>query len=101
MKTLLNLLIIIAPPSLEEPLVDWLLSNETEHGFSSYEVNGHTSQHDGLSLAEQVSGRKRRIQFQMEIPATDAELLIDKLKQDFNRSGIHYWVIPVIDAGHV
>lgn len=97
----LNLLIIIAPPSLEEVLVDWLLSNESEHGFSSCEVSGHSSQHDDLSLAEQVSGRKRRIQFQMEIPATDTEFLISKLKQEFNRAGIHYWVVPVIDAGHV
>ena len=56
------------PPSLEEMMVDSLLMLETEHGFSSFPVNAHHHENKGLSLAEQVTGRQKRIRFQMYVP---------------------------------
>ncbi len=88
-------------PELEEAVVDCLLTFESEHGFSSFAVNSHDHRHHGLSLAEQVTGRQRKIRFQMYIPETDLNLLIQTLKKEFANAGIHYWVLPVMESGYV
>lgn len=88
-----------APPSLEEAIVDCLLLLEAEHGFSSFQVNAHHHHNQGLSLAEQVSGRQKRIRFQMYLAAETLPLLLDQLKQEFSGAGIQFWVMPVIEKG--
>jgi hypothetical protein len=93
------LLTLIAPPTLEEPLVDWLLQFESEFGFSTFPVNGHSSRQEGLSLAEQVSGRKKQIRFEMHLPESEWRPVVEKLQRDFAGAGIHYWVSPVIEQG--
>lgn len=86
-------------PSLEEAIVDCLLTFESEHGFSSLPVSAHDHRNEGLSLAEQVTGRQRKIRFQMYIDRDDLSALLEKLKADFSGAGIHYWVMPVIENG--
>jgi hypothetical protein len=87
------------PPSLEEMMVDSLLLLETEHGFSSFPVNAHHHENLGLSLAEQVTGRQKRIRFQMYVPVQKLPELLEQLRQEFSGSGIQYWVLPVIENG--
>ena len=95
------LLTFVAPPALEEPLVDWLLERESQYGFSSFPVNGHSSRHDGLTLAEQVSGRKKHIRFEMHLSESDSWELVHGLQRDFAGTGIHYWITPIIECGRV
>lgn len=87
------------PPGLEEVLVDCLLMLESEHGFSSFPVSAHDHRNEGLSLAEQVTGRQKKIRFQMYVPEQGLLVLLARLRQDFSGSGIHYWVMPVIEKG--
>lgn len=88
-----------APPSLEEATVDCLLTLESEHGFSSFPVNSHDHRNEGLSLAEQVSGRQKKIRFQMYVPEQELATLLTQLKTEFPGSGIRYWVLPVVENG--
>jgi hypothetical protein len=87
------------PPSLEEMIVDSLLLLEAEHGFSSFEVNAHHHENKGLSLAEQVTGRQKRMRFQMYVEVTKLPTLLAQLREEFSGSGIQYWVLPVIESG--
>lgn len=87
------------PPSLEEMMVDTLLMLETEHGFSSFSVNAHHHANKGLSLAEQVSGRQKRVRFQMYVSVDQLPALLAQLRQEFSGSGIQYWILPVIESG--
>jgi hypothetical protein len=87
------------PPSLEEAVVDCLLTLESEHGFCSFPVNSHDHKHEGLSLAEQVSGRQKKIRFQMYVPEDELAQLLDRLRVEFSGSGIRYWVLPVVENG--
>ncbi|MFI3186550.1 MAG: DUF3240 family protein [Methylococcaceae bacterium] len=87
------------PVSLEEAVVDCLLMVESEHGFSSFPVSSHDHKNEGLSLAEQVSGRQKRIRFQMYVPQQGLPILLEQLRADFSGSGIKYWVLPVIENG--
>jgi hypothetical protein len=87
------------PPSLEESIVDCLLTLESEHGFSSFPVNSHDHRNEGLSLTEQVTGRQKKIRFQMYVPEQGLAALLAQLRAEFSGSGIKYWVLPVIENG--
>jgi hypothetical protein len=87
------------PISLEEAIVDCLLTFESAHGFSSFPVYAHDHRNEGLSLAEQVFGRQKRIRFQMYVEETVLAALLVRLRAEFSGSGIRYWVMPVLDHG--
>ena len=97
----LLLVTLTAPPSIEESLVDWLLEFTDQAGFSSQRADGHSSRLEGLSLAEQVAGRKSQVRFQLHLPGEQLPRFMDALKKDFGGAGLHYWVAPLLDAGHV
>ncbi|PPD19076.1 MAG: hypothetical protein CTY18_06560 [Methylomonas sp.] len=87
------------PASLEEAMVDCLLVFESEHGFSSFQVNAHDHKNVGLSLLEQVSGRQKKIRFQIYVPETGLAPFLAELKQRFTGANINYWVLPVFEHG--
>ena len=95
------LVVITSPPSLESQLVDWLLSQDGGTGFSSAAVHGHSTHHDDLSIAEQVSGRQRRLQFQVQLSADGFPDFLSALKCEFGGADLHYWVVPVLAGGHL
>lgn len=87
------------PVGLEEVIVDFLLTFESEHGFSSFPVFAHDHRNDGLSLDEQVSGRQKKLRFQMYAEEQVLSELLTQLRQEFSGAGIRYWVLPVVDHG--
>ncbi|GAB6140325.1 hypothetical protein JCM14076_10540 [Methylosoma difficile] len=93
------LLTLNIPQSLEESMVDCLLQLESELGFSSFPVNVHHHQNRGLSIAEQVTGRQKRVRFQINVSAKDLPELVASIKADFAGSGIRYWVLPIVEHG--
>ncbi|MGI9212869.1 MAG: DUF3240 family protein [Methylococcaceae bacterium] len=95
------LLTLFVPPTIEEAVVDWLLEIESASGFSSVPARGHSSNHQGLSLLEQVSGRKQQIRFEIHLPEPDAHRLINQLRTDFQNAGLHYWVVPLLEWGSI
>jgi nitrogen regulatory protein PII len=97
----LSLISIVVSTAIEDTLVDWLLERDGVPGFTSMPINGHGSSVRSLSLKEQVSGSKRQILFQIYLPSEQARLIIEALKQDFMGSGLHYWLVPVEDAGRL
>ncbi len=101
MNTEEYLVTINVPPLLEEAVVDCLLAIESADGFSSLPVSAHGSDHQTLSLAEQVAGRQKQVRFQMYLPENQLEVLIERLKQEFSGAGIHYWVMPVLQSGSI
>jgi hypothetical protein len=94
-------LTINVPPSLEEAMVDCLLVMENALGFSSLPVYGHHHTSKGLSLAEQVIGRQRRIRFQINVDKKSLAVLLSRIKTEFAGSGIQYWITPVIEHGEI
>ena len=95
------LITLTVPPPIEESVVDWLLQFSPNSGFTSQKANGHSSQVEGLNLAEQVAGRKNQIRFQMHILEDELPRFMQGLKNDFAGAGVHYWVTPLVDAGHI
>lgn len=93
-----SLLLLNIAPELEDDMVDYLLSVENLSGFTSYPVRGH-GEHIHLSVAEQVSGRRKRIQFEVMLSSTEVKALLSGLKQVGN--GINYWEVPVARSGRI
>lgn len=93
------LITLNVPPSLEEVVVDCLLTFETEAGFSSFPVYAHDHRNTGLTVAEQVSGRQKKIRFQMYVPESDVDAFLTKIKNELSGTDIHYWVLPIITQG--
>ena len=54
-----------------------------------------------MSLAEQVAGRSRRVMFLLELPEPVARALLEAVRADFSGSGLHYWLLPMLAAGHI
>jgi hypothetical protein len=96
-----HLLTIIAPPSLEDALVDWLLEEPRIEGFSTAEVHGHGIRQTELTLLEQVTGRQRRIQFQVQADPDTVEYLIRQMQALFTGTGLYYLVTPVTAYGRI
>lgn len=96
-----TLLSLVVSPLVEDTLVDWLLARDEVLGFTSAAVNGHGSSVHAMSFAEQVSGRRRQVLFQLHLPVAQAQSLVAELKRDFGNSGIHYWLAPVLACGHL
>ena len=95
------LVAITIPPAIESQLVDWLLSQDGGTGFSSATIHGHSTRHDHLSIAEQVSGREKRMQFQIQMSGRRLDGFIEMLTADFGGADLHYWVLPVLAGGHL
>ncbi len=94
-----SLVILNAPPSLEEALVDWLLAHKHGTGFTSFPAHGHSTRHDNLSIAEQVSGRQRRQQIQVQMASAAVDEFLNDLQASLGGAGIHYWVLPISRSG--
>lgn len=97
-KCLFNL---VVTPEVEDAVTDWLLERDQVAGFSSHPIAGHGSSVHAMSLSEQVAGKRRQVLFQFYLPLSEARELLAQIKQDFRGSGMHFWVLPVLDSGHV
>jgi len=88
------------PPSLEEDVVDLLLASEDIPGFQSYPTRGH-GQVGAMTIAEQVEGRRNRVQFEIVLESENLESLLQNLKDSFPVPDIIYWVLPVTKSGRL
>ncbi len=94
-----QLLVLNIPPELEDQLVDYLLTISTLKGFTSYPVRGH-GEHQQMSIAEQVSGRRKRIQFELIASETLATEVLQGLRQGVG-TDIYFWQQPIAANGHI
>lgn len=91
-----SLLILNLPPGLEEDLIDYLLTLDIVRGFTSYDTMGH-GEHKNLSVAEQVSGRQRRKQFEILVEESEVASITGGLAEV--GKDITYWQQPVLNVG--
>jgi hypothetical protein len=95
-----QLLRLNIPPTLEEDIVDFLLAADEIGGFQSSEVNGH-GQVGAMSIAEQVAGRRRRVQFEIILEEERTDALLGRLREAFPLRDVIYWVLPVRQSGRL
>ncbi|MEE9342328.1 MAG: DUF3240 family protein [Gammaproteobacteria bacterium] len=95
------LLAMIVPPSIESAVIDWLLERDDIDGFTRLPVDGHGVSVHAMTIAEQVAGRKKQVLIQMHLPEPVARDILASVEKIFSGSGMHYWLLPVLSAGHI
>jgi hypothetical protein len=88
-------------PAAEERVIDWLLGRDEAVGFTSGMVFGHGADHADLSIAEQVTGRQRRVEIRLELARTKLETFVAELIAAFGGTDLYYFVTPVLRSGHL
>ncbi len=102
MKEMNCCLTLVCHKSLEERLVDQLLSHpDWVRGFSIKHIEGGSQKEKLPSMLEQVRGRSQRVQLDSVMNLEDAKLLIEHLKQSEPNHEIAYWLVPVLDFGRL
>jgi hypothetical protein len=94
-----TMLVLNINPELEEELVDYLLSLECIEGFTSYLVRGH-GVHKSLSISEQVSGRRKRLQVEVIMQETEVKTVLAGLVDNVGRD-IVFWQQMIANVGKV
>lgn len=92
-----SMLVMNLPPGLEEDLIDYLLSLDYVGGFTSYRAKGH-GDHEHLTLAEQVAGRRTRVQFEVLLESDRIADLTSGLASEVGKD-ITYWEQPILNMG--
>src|SRR5690554_446716 len=95
MKTML---VLNVPPVLEEDLVDYLLGHPDIDGFTSFAAAGHGAAGSALSIAEQVTGRRKRVQFEIIMASDRVDQVTDNLAVEVGPD-IVYWHVPITGLG--
>jgi hypothetical protein len=94
------LLVLTCSPDLEHALTDALLAIPHVSGFTSFPVHGHGSG-GALTTAEQVTGKRRRVQFEVMLDADVLNPCIAQLDGEFGRAGLVYWAYRLSAAGRL
>ncbi|MDX1811640.1 MAG: DUF3240 family protein [Gammaproteobacteria bacterium] len=93
------ILILVARPTLEESLVDWLLERPDIGSFTSMPISGHNTDPNELSVHEQVSGRQRQVMFNIRLSEEKLQTIITDLCENFRDTCLEYWALPVLASG--
>ncbi|MFC1720424.1 DUF3240 family protein [Pseudomonadota bacterium] len=88
------------PPGLEEDIVDLLLANPEIRGYQSFPTRGH-GRVGAMTIAEQVAGRRDRVQFEIVLDVGVLESTLASLKKAFPTPDVIYWVLPVLRSGRL
>ena len=95
------LVVLNAPPNLGDHVLDWLVSRPEGSGFTSMPVSGYGANTRELSIAEQVAGSQRRIQFEIQMSSAVVDRFLEEAGSALGTLAIRYWVLPVLMAGHL
>jgi hypothetical protein len=90
------LVTLTVSPAIESAVVDWLLDRPESAGFTSLPVSGHSARLEGLSAVEQVTGRQRRVQFQVHMAPAALDGFLAAARERFGGTDAHYWVVPIM-----
>lgn len=90
------LVMLTVSPQMEDEVVDWLLSDSDMTGFTTLPAFGHGGPHHLLSVAEQVAGKRARVQFQIATSTERAAALLEAFEAEFPGANAHAWAIPLM-----
>jgi nitrogen regulatory protein PII len=94
-----TLLVLNVSPEFEEELVDCLLEAPEVSGFTTFQVYGH-GEGGRMTLAEQVRGRRKRLQVEIVIEAQKVNRILSLVAESVGCDGV-YWEQPVRNLGRL
>ena len=96
------LLTLAVPQALEEEILDLLWAHpEMVSGFTLLHGQGMGTHVALASAMEQVQGRARQVFVQVALTRAQAHALLRALHEALPRARMAYWIVPLLDFGHV
>lgn len=94
-------LVLLAPPSVEEKLLDVLLGTVGNEVFTSIPTFSYGASHGRLSSVEQVMGRSAAVQIQIVLTEAEMNDLLERLRNEFRGTGLRYWASALALQGEI
>jgi hypothetical protein len=94
------LLVLVAPPGIEEPLHDWLLDRGIAE-FTEQEVLVHGAEDRFDSALDAVRGSRPRVMFEVATDAATAEALVAAARERWPLVGLRYRVLALLERGAI
>ena len=88
-------------PTLEERIIDWLLGRQDVDTFTGVTTYSHGASSGDFSVAEQVSGRRRRVELRVELKADVLDDWLAAFCERFSGADVSYFVAPILRAGRL
>jgi hypothetical protein len=102
METALCRLTIVYPPASEEALVSVMLSGPRPlHGFTTWRGAGHGFSFEDASHIERVGGQVARNVLTSILPRSDADIVLERIREKAPIPHLMYWLEAVIAAGRL
>ncbi|MGE0315858.1 MAG: DUF3240 family protein [Lautropia sp.] len=92
-------LTLVAPAAVEERLTDALLADPQLDAFTSNPASVVGGDHSRGSALEKVTGRSRSVMLTVLLDGDRLPSLMQQLEQEFARTGMRWWVSPVMAKG--
>ena len=96
------LLSLTLPSDIAQDVEDLLLSqSELVRGFTSSQANGHGAVIPLVAPSELVSGHSPRTQIRMVGTEENMRAVLALIKTNLPDINVFYWLVPVIEMGHI
>lgn len=92
------ILMAVVPELLKDDVVDTLMELALISGFSLFNIQGFSKDHNHYSLREQVEGYKGFYRFEIMHSAQHTSAVLQQLKH-VSQGQIRYWLVPIIEQG--
>lgn len=89
------------PKNLKDDVIDHLMATDLVTGFNLRTVMGYSHEHSAFSLDEQVRGYKDMVQFEVLVSEAKFNGLKQSLANVLSTVKVRYWLMPIIETGHL
>lgn len=96
-----QLLIMMVPGELRDDVVDSLSGCEGISGFNMTTMAGFSKEHSQYDLREQVEGYRKFFKFEVMHARPQQAALLAALRPVCSSANIRYWIVPVLEHGHI
>ena len=96
-----QLLIMMVPGELRDDVVDSLSGCEGISGFNMTTMAGFSKEHSQYDLREQVEGYPKFFKFEVMHARPQQATLLAALRPVCSSANIRYWIVPVLEQGHI
>ena len=96
-----RLLIMMVPGEIRDDVIDCLSGCEGISGFNMTTMAGFSKEHSQYDLREQVEGYRQFFKFEVMHAGAQQAGLLAALGPVCSSANIRYWIVPVLEQGHL
>lgn len=92
---------MMVPGEIRDDVVDCLTACDGISGFNMTTMAGFSKEHSQYDVREQVEGYRQLFKFEVMHSSAQQSSLLAALRPVCSSANIRYWVVPVLEQGHL